>query len=80
VAGLPVVASNVGGVSSLVEDGTTGLLSDLNPRNLADRVLQLHDDPALRRRLASQAMAVAHTRHNPTTVLDRTLEIYRAIQ
>ncbi|MBF9236257.1 glycosyltransferase [Hymenobacter sp. BT683] len=79
VAGLPVVATNVGGVSSLIEDGRTGLFADLNPRSLADQVLRLHHNPALRAQLARQAMAVAHRRHNPETVLRRTVEIYEAI-
>ncbi|TGE14039.1 glycosyltransferase family 4 protein [Hymenobacter elongatus] len=79
VAGLPVVASNVGGVSSLIECGHTGILTDLNPRNLADKVLLLHDDPALRHRLATQAQAVAQERHNPASVLQKTLDIYHAI-
>lgn len=79
VTGLPVVASNVGGVSSLITCGETGLLTDLNPRHLADNVLRLHDDPALRQRLAQQAQAVAQERHNPAAILQKTVEIYRAI-
>ncbi len=79
LVGLPVIASNVGGVSSLIEHGQTGMLTDLNPRNLADQLLLLHDDPALRRQLARQAQAVAHERHDPATVLQKTLDIYHAI-
>ncbi len=79
VAGLPVVASNVGGVSSLIEHGRTGLLSDLCPQHLADSLLLLHDDPALRQRLAHQAQAVARERHNPAAVLQKTLDIYHAV-
>ena len=79
VAGLPVVASDVGGVSSLITCGETGLLSDLNPRHLADQILRLHDDPALRQRLARQALAVARERHNPATILQKTVDIYHAI-
>jgi glycosyltransferase involved in cell wall biosynthesis len=79
VAGLPVVATNVGGVSSLIEDGETGLFTDLEPSHMAAQVLRLHHDPALRQRLAIQAMAVAHERHNPATVLERTIDIYRTL-
>ena len=79
VVGLPVIASDVGGVSSLVEHGQTGMLTDLNPRNLARQLLLLHDDPALRHQLARQAQAVARERHDPTTVLRKTFEIYQAI-
>ena len=79
VAGLPVMASNVGGVSSLITCGETGQLTDLNPRHLADQVLRLHDDPALRQRLARQAQVVARERHNPAAILQKTVDIYHAI-
>lgn len=80
VAGLPVVASQVGGVDSLIDDGHTGLLSSLRPQQLADQVLRLHHDPDLSRRLAAQAQVVARTRHDPATILQRALDIYHVIQ
>ncbi|MBD2722181.1 glycosyltransferase family 4 protein [Hymenobacter armeniacus] len=80
VAGLPVVATNVGGVSSLIEDGETGLFAELTPDSLAAQVLRLHHDAALRARLARQAQAVALARHDPATVLGRTFEIYQAVR
>ncbi|MDO7852500.1 glycosyltransferase family 4 protein [Hymenobacter convexus] len=80
VAGLPVVATNVGGVSSLIEDGETGLFAELSPESLAAQVLRLHHDPDLRARLAAQAQAVALSRHDPATVVGRTYEIYQAVR
>ncbi|HEX8425063.1 glycosyltransferase family 4 protein [Hymenobacter sp.] len=79
VAGLPVIAANVGGVSSLVEHEQTGLLCDLNPATIARQVLQLCHNPALRQRLIAQARTVAWQRHNPATVVQRTVAIYHAV-
>lgn len=48
-AGLPVVATNVGGVSEVVDDGRTGFLVPHGDQSgLADRILRLADNPSLR--------------------------------
>jgi glycosyltransferase involved in cell wall biosynthesis len=51
-AGLPVVATQVGGVTELIEDGTNGLLvRPFDTEGLAERVGLLVADPELRRQL-----------------------------
>lgn len=48
-AGLPVVASRVGGVAEAVVDGKTGILVEpQRPEQLADAIRRLAQDPALR--------------------------------
>lgn len=50
--GLPVVASRVGGLTEIVEDGVTGLLTDSeNPSLLAESLLRLIDDNALAQKM-----------------------------
>jgi|Deesub1362B_J571_1020462.scaffolds.fasta_scaffold00760_5 glycosyltransferase involved in cell wall biosynthesis len=49
MAGLPVVASRVGGVPELVEDGVTGfLVPPKDPQALAEALQKLLDDPEMR--------------------------------
>jgi glycosyltransferase involved in cell wall biosynthesis len=79
VAGLPVIATDVGGVRSLIEDETTGLLCTLDPTNIAQQALRLHYDLALRQRLAKQAVNVARQRHDPDVIVDHTLATYQAV-
>lgn len=55
---LPTVATNVGGVSAAVGDAAL-LVPAENLGALADAVLQLADDPALRRSLAERGLARA---------------------
>lgn len=51
-AGLPVIATYVGGMTELIEDETNGLLiQPLDDRQLADAIGRLLVDPELRRRL-----------------------------
>lgn len=79
VAGLPVIAADVGGVRSLIAEENTGLFCTLDPASIARQTLRLHYDPALRQRLAKQAAAVARQRHDPTTIVARTLATYQAV-
>jgi glycosyltransferase involved in cell wall biosynthesis len=55
-AGTPLVATSVGGVPEVVEDGTTGLLVPArDPTALAGAIAELLSDPQLRERLAVAA-------------------------
>lgn len=58
--GKPVVASRVGGLPEVVEDGETGYLVDeRDPGALAEAILTLARDPDLRRRFGENARARA---------------------
>jgi glycosyltransferase involved in cell wall biosynthesis len=62
-AGLPVVASAVGGIPEIVVDGETGLIvPPRDPDALAAALRRLLDDPELRRRMgdAGRARAEEH--------------------
>ncbi|HWX96127.1 MAG TPA: glycosyltransferase family 4 protein [Solirubrobacteraceae bacterium] len=53
--GLPILATAVSGVRELIEDGRTGFLITPDPAAIAERLLQLAADPALRTRLGRAA-------------------------
>jgi glycosyltransferase involved in cell wall biosynthesis len=77
VAGLPVVASNVGGVSSLIEDGKTGLLvKRYDYKNLANQVMRLTNDKNLYESISQNARTVARKRHHRDTIVSKTLDAY----
>ena len=61
-SGLPCVAVDEGGPSSIVVDGETGRLCEPDPAMLAAAVLQLADSPAWRAKLGRQGLAAAHAR------------------
>jgi glycosyltransferase involved in cell wall biosynthesis len=80
VAGLPVIASNVGGVSSLIADGKTGLLvKRYDYENLAKQVMRLTNDKYLYESISRNARTVARRRHNRETIVSNTLEAYKYI-
>jgi glycosyltransferase involved in cell wall biosynthesis len=70
-AGLPVVATDTGGVSEAVVEGQTGFLTPCgDARALRDRLAQLIGDPALRARMGS----VGRTRYLRNFTVDRMLQ------
>lgn len=58
--GLPVVATDVGGLSYLLDDGETGLLvPDRDAAGLADAVVRILSEPGLARRLSKNGRRLA---------------------
>jgi glycosyltransferase involved in cell wall biosynthesis len=79
-SGLPIIASNVGGIPSMIENGVTGLLVEpRNPRQLAEAIIALLQNEAERKRLARRAKEVACERHLPSKVAEKTLSVYKDI-
>jgi glycosyltransferase involved in cell wall biosynthesis len=77
-AGVPVVATPVGGIVETVVDGETGLLvRESDARSLADGIVRLLDDPALAARLAAEAKRRVLERYDEREMVRRTLELYR---
>jgi len=80
VSGMPVVATAVGGIPSLVEDGQTGLLVPQgDPIHLAKVIRQLLEHPEERTRLGGNARSIARERHLPERVATQTLDAYHEI-
>lgn len=76
-AGVPVVATPVGGIRETVLDGVSGLLVPPgDPRALADAILRLLEDRDLAARLAAEA-ARRVTRFSEREMVERTLALYR---
>jgi glycosyltransferase involved in cell wall biosynthesis len=77
-AGLPVVATQVGGVSEIVEDGYTGLLAPAgDDANLAERLLRLAADPALRAQMGQLGRQRVMDLFSESQMHDRYLELYQ---
>lgn len=75
-AGLPVVASRVGGVAEQVDDGATGLLVDGCPEAALEQLLTR---PELRRDMGRAGRRRYEARFTFTRTLNETLRIYDEI-
>lgn len=76
--GVPVVATAVGGITELIEDGVSGLLVRPNDAAaLAKAMTRLASDPKLRVMLGARARERAQS-FNWAVCTDRYLEVYRS--
>lgn len=77
--GKPVVASRVGSLPDLVEDGVTGfLVPPSDPRALADALWRLLSEAALRRRMGGKAREAAAKRFGVERWVSDTSRAYEA--
>jgi len=75
--GVPVVATNVGGVVDIVEDGKTGLLCEpQNPRAMADKILRLYGDRDLVARMVIEARRRVEEDFDSDKMMKRTMAVY----
>ena len=78
--GVPVVASNVGGIPEVVEHGVTGFLHDRDDLDgMSLSVMRLLSDHAAWQRTSSQASRVAHTRYCDSSIVPRYEAYYREL-
>jgi glycosyltransferase involved in cell wall biosynthesis len=79
-AGLPVIATNVGGVPEQIEHLETGILvRPEDPEALADWIVRLHNDAALRARLGSNARDVVRDRFSLEAQADGLASAYQEV-
>ncbi len=79
-AGLPVVATAVGGTPEVVADGETGLLVPPRaPERLGEAIARLVEDAALRARLGRAARVRAEQRHDRRDMQVAYAELYREV-
>ncbi len=78
--GVPIVASNAGGIPSMLTENKDGLLFEKgNPQDLAGKILQIWDEPVIAAVYGDNSSSHARLTHNPDANYKRLLEIYNEI-
>ena len=75
--GLPIVATNVGGVPDLLKDGKTGLLVPCNCEAISQACIQLLSDELLRSRLGMEARKES-TKFDAQNMARQYINVYHA--
>jgi glycosyltransferase involved in cell wall biosynthesis len=79
-AGLPIVATRVGGVPDVVRDGVDGfLVPPGDVEALAERLAELAHDPELRRRLGESGRSYSLGRYRVERLVDDIDRLYRSL-
>jgi glycosyltransferase involved in cell wall biosynthesis len=75
-SGLPVAASRVGYLKTLVREGETGFLTELDSGSLAGALERILTDSALRAKMAQQAVREARERFSSKQQAEKCLTFY----
>lgn len=79
--GLPIVASNVGGIPDVVVDGESGILvPEKDPVALADAFKRLEVDPTLIQKLLTGARKRIDECFTWDGIIERQMEVYKRLQ
>jgi N-acetyl-alpha-D-glucosaminyl L-malate synthase BshA len=78
--GLPVIATNVGGIPEIIQDGINGfLVPSKNPEAIAEKLLKLNANSELRKQLGTTARETVLKRYTADKVVDQYLKIFESI-
>ena len=77
--GAPVLASRVGGLPEIIEEGVTGLLTSNDPAAIAEAMRRLWSDRSLAARLAARARARVESEFSVDRMVNETLRLYERI-
>lgn len=79
--GIPVVASRVGGIPTVIEDGVTGLLCEpAEAHALAEKIEKLLDDPSLRASLVEKGFKRLKEKFSLGLMAEKTKKIYEEVR
>ena len=78
--GVPVIATRVGGVPEVAEDGVTAwIIPSDDPQAMADAILACLHDPTERAQRAQRARAFVSAQHDPRRRAARYVELYESL-
>jgi N-acetyl-alpha-D-glucosaminyl L-malate synthase BshA len=77
---VPVIASRVGGIPEVINDGDTGYLSEVgNVEKMSEDTLRLLKDDEMRREMGRRARESAISRYSTELVIPKYIEFYEKV-
>lgn len=79
-SGLPVIATNVGGIPEQVQDGYNGFLVPFaHPDEIAKAALKLNSDPELQSKMCLNARKTVMEKYTVEKVLSQYIKVYQSV-
>ena len=76
----PIVASRVGGIPEIIEDGVEGfLVESMDVNNLAERCRRLLESPDVARKMGEQGRNRVEREFSATAMADRVISVYKEL-
>ncbi|MDR2439938.1 MAG: glycosyltransferase family 4 protein [Planctomycetaceae bacterium] len=80
VAERPIVVSDVGGLSEIIEDNQTGfVVPPQNPQALAEKIIQLLENPELGKIFGKKAKESVFEKYDEKKILEQYLNYYKSL-
>ncbi len=80
-AGLPIIATNVGGVSEVIDDMKSGIIvKEKRPKEIADALTFLIEHKEKRKEFSEQILKTIETKYTLERMLKETIAIYKKLR
>ncbi|GGF12611.1 glycosyltransferase [Flavobacterium limi] len=80
ICGVPVVACNVGGMSTLIKNNVTGVVVPANdPYTMAYSIKEICTKDAIAEKISTEAVKAANKRHNRDEIVMNLISIYKIL-
>lgn len=78
VMGKPIIASNIGGIPEIIENGVTGILvPPNNPEKLTEAIMELIENEGLRKKMGENGRIVVWRKFNPEHIVSQHIKLYK---
>jgi glycosyltransferase involved in cell wall biosynthesis len=79
--GVPVIGSNIGGITDIIQDGKNGLLAEPgNLKDIAGKVIKLLSDENLRQKFSEDGIKIVRERFSWNVVTSKFAKIYEDLK